>query len=151
MTALTNAERFFYAHAGYSQRQGESKATAKRRCARELAHAEAYAVERNLRVVWFPDECFDWSDEPDGAHEGYCAWCGQLSPCMREHEAWGAVLMAAGDAERCEQDGRLRGIEQHGSLWGIVDPDADYRRVIAAELASEAMHNEREMNRACAE
>jgi hypothetical protein len=37
------------------------------------------------------------------------------------------------------------------SLCGITDPDSNYRRVVEAELASEALHNERELNRICAD
>lgn len=39
----------------------------------------------------------------------------------------------------------------YGSLWGITDPDRDYRRVIEAELALDALWNEQALSRICAE
>ena len=59
------------------------------------------------------------------------------SPRQREHEVLGCVLRDA--------DGNVL-----ASLWGVSDPDSAYQRVVEAEIAAEAIHNERQLNRVCA-
>lgn len=68
-----------------------------------------------------PDDCPDlsWMSEDER---------------RQEHEVLGCILQ-----DRC---GNVL-----GSLWGITDPDNDYMRVVVAELAAEAMHNEQQINR----
>jgi hypothetical protein len=111
---LTEAEQFFYEHAGYSMRPGEDKISAKIRSAVALARAEAIAEGRDATVTWEED------DHPDAG------WCD----CGDDHgQPWGAVLR---DAE-----GTVL-----GSLWGITfeshQPAGEsYARVVAAELADE--------------
>ncbi len=60
---------------------------------------------------------WQWDDAP---------WDGD---CPAPDELWGCIL-------------------KHGdsvaSLWSIADPDANYRRVIEAELASELLHIEQD-------
>jgi len=83
-------------------------------CALALAHAEQWAHESHLRFTWEPD--FDpdlsWMSKVERAKEHVCEGC-----ICRDTE--GNVL---------------------ASLWGIVDADDEYRRVVEGELASEAHH-----------
>lgn len=90
-------------------------------CALHLAKAEEWAQLNDLRVDWEPDHIEDlsWMSDAERAqpHECYCA-------VLRDPE--GTVLAVLG---------------------GIVDPDRKYTRVVEAELASEAWHDE---HRRCA-
>lgn len=82
-------------------------------CAASLARAEEQAQGAGLRFEWVADEYPDlsWMDEAEAA---------------RDYEVLGCVV--------CDPAG------QHlASLWGIVDADANYRRVVEAELAAEAL------------
>jgi hypothetical protein len=81
-------------------------------CALALARAERWAQENDLTFTW---ECdidpdLSWMSERERAKEHVCEGC----VCR---DAEGHVLT---------------------SLWGIVDADNEYRRVVEAELASEA-------------
>jgi hypothetical protein len=82
-------------------------------CAAELARAESYARANGWTVQWEDDRDIDdsWMSESERA---------------RAH-TWECALL---------QDESGRVLE---ALGGIVDADSAYRRVIAAELASEAM------------
>lgn len=116
MRAMTPAERFFWKHGGYSWKPGnETRAQGRRRCAVQAAEAEAWAVDQ-LKFEWV------WDETGGRDHE---EWCG--ADCGREHEILGAVARW--------NDGSIA-----ASLWGIIDPDTNYRRVVEAELASEARH-----------
>lgn len=77
-----------------------------------LARAEQEASSRGWNYEWKPDEI--------GAQEWYCQ-CG----CVPE-EVLGCILR--------DEEGNIL-----ASLWGIGDPDRNYRRVVEAELASEAL------------
>jgi hypothetical protein len=110
---------FFLKHAGFSYdpkietaRQGRS------RCARQLAKAE-----RDARALGMH---YNWRNDPDG-----CSGCDCDSPdcdCSQgnDHETLGCVLYSA-EGKHLE------------SLWGICNPSWEYRRVVEAELASEAL------------
>ncbi len=112
------AVKFFYEHGGYSYGQGGTKEQGRLRCARALAEAEAYASAHGWRVCWSDD----WSIG-DHAKEYDCYEDGGPETC--EH----AALYTA--------DGTLI-----GSLSCIDDASTNYRRVVEAELASEAMHSD---------
>jgi len=110
---MTKIEQFFYDHAGYTmiiEPVAETEQQGRERCAKELATAEQYALEEN----WH----FDWDlDDVDCGHEaGVCdhapEWC-QLWSADR------AFMLA--------------------SLRGICGADDNYRRIVEAELAHEAM------------
>jgi hypothetical protein len=82
-------------------------------CAASLARAEEQAESAGLRFEWVEDECPDlsWMDAREVA---------------RDHEVLGCIARSP--------EG-----EHLASLWGIVDADANYRRVVEAELAAEAL------------
>jgi hypothetical protein len=103
---------FFRKHAGYARKPSESVSHARARCARELARAEAEASARGWRVEW------------EGDPEPY-----QIGDAEDEmpSEVLGAVLR--------DENGHVL-----GSLWGIGDPTRQYRRVVEAELADEALY-----------
>jgi|HubBroStandDraft_4_1064222.scaffolds.fasta_scaffold00070_69 hypothetical protein len=83
-------------------------------CAMALARAEQWAQDEGYTATW------EYDDE--GARDWYCE-CG-----CKPDEVLGCTLL--------DSDG-----EHAASLWSIGDPSRGYRRVVEAELASEAMHN----------
>src|SRR5882724_235445 len=112
-TKMTNAERFFWTNAGFSyDPKTETRAQGRRKCARLLAEAEVWAENIGLRFLWEYDDCPDLS---------FMTETEQLEP----HEVLVCIARYP--------DGAIA-----GSLCGIVDADADYRRVVEAELAAEA-------------
>lgn len=113
---LTPTELFFYDHAGYcydSKRETEEQGRI--RCAKQLAEAESIAARLNYEYEWDWDECPDlsWMDEEERAKEHEVLCCRIVDPSNRKYSI--------------------------ASLCGITDPDSNYRRVIEAELASEAI------------
>lgn len=105
-----SAYHFFLKHAGYCVKPGETRRQARIRCAKELVVAEKRGQAAGFTFEWVPDFDADLS------------W---LEPGQVVHEVYGCVA--------------YDGTTVVGSLWGICDPDANYRRVIQAELASEAL------------
>lgn len=113
----TEAEQFFYDHAGYSHRVDEPATSGRARCAISLAEAEAIAESRGWEVGWEEDpEPFDCDC---GSSE-----CGNYQPyCASLRDSDGNVL-----ASLC------------GVTFATDTPNGDpYARVVAAELASEAL------------
>lgn len=110
--ALIQDMQFFRQHGGGVV--GEAA-----RGALDLARAEREMERRNWYVLWEPDQDADlsWMSDKERAEE---------------HEVYCAVLV---------------GPSKHGfstsdvlaSLCGIVDPSREYKRVVEAELASEAL------------
>jgi len=114
-TKLTDAERFFYYHAGFSyDPKIETRQQRKLRCAREMADAEAYARRAGWTFSWFDDWQFNHTKEYGREYEPQTCECCQLQ------DADGEVLE---------------------SLCCIDDADANYRRVIEAELADQALYS----------
>lgn len=104
--------RFFLEHAGYATPPGRAQ------CALDLARAEERAnTDPSLRFRWEPDV------DPD------LSWMSDEERA-RPHEVEGCIV------ERFELCGTWHPIT---SLWGIVDADDAYRRVIEAELACECV------------
>lgn len=124
--AARGAVRWHYTHGGYSYDPAiETKQQGRWRCARQAAEAEAWAKEYAV-IEWVDDsESFDPQDCDGGMPD--CGWCppDREGPCPG-HECEGCVLS-------------VRGTSMHTSLRRIVDADADYRRVVEADLAVEAM------------
>lgn len=110
-----NAYRFFRQHAGYIVGESAKGALA-------LARAEKHAGDEGLQHVWVedPDPDLSWMDEHERA---------------QEHEVLGCILYRP-----CSEHGvDCKHAEPLASLWGIVDADREYRRVIEAELSLEAL------------
>jgi hypothetical protein len=114
--ALANlrAFRFFAEHAGYVVGERAKGALA-------LARAERDASEAGVEFVWEYDDDADysWMNEEEAAREHTVERVRAVLPCD-EHGI------------DCKHARTL------GSLSGIFDADANYRRVIEAELALEA-------------
>lgn len=122
---LVERFRFFLANAGYvvgRRAQG----------ALELARAEARAEDEGLSFVWEADEDGYWSAVHDGdiksGGNDEMLWCRCVLPC-----AICARHAGTNDPDKCPHAQIL------ASLYSIINPDRDYRRVVEAELALEAL------------
>ena len=119
MNATTKSARdFFYAHAGYSYNPGnETRQQGRRRCARALAQAESDGRDASLSFEWNVDPHCDSSD---------------FSKARPPWQLWYCVCRDANGIVRAS----LCGIDfgRDGEPWS--NP---YRRVVEAELASEAL------------
>lgn len=110
--ALRRAFGFFHENAGWA-------AGRKAIGALELARAEAAAANNGWRVVWSQDE------DPDLGDHAY--WCAdERAGRQHDHDVECADL----------QDDTGHTL---ATLCGIIDADRDYRRVVEAELALEAL------------
>ena len=78
-------------------------------CALDLARAERVAKDEGCTWEWVPDDQ-PWDSDDDYEPD-------EVLGCILRDES-GSVL---------------------ASLWGIGDPSAEYRRVVEAELAQEAL------------
>lgn len=105
------AEAFFYKHVGYSyDPKTETKRQGRIRYAKDYARAEAYAKAAGWRVHW-EDEQEPWDgDTPEPDY----LFCGLL------YNAEGDILASLG-------------------MIGVDDLNDPYLRVVAAELALEAI------------
>jgi len=110
---LTDAEQFFYDHAGYSHGPDETPGQGRERCARELAQAEQWAQLVGAEFQWEDD----WS----------------IISHVAEFDA------DDHEPDTCESCSLVVTGVWRASLGCIDDATDDYRRVIEAELASEAM------------
>lgn len=125
---MAAAAAFFYQHGGYSVAPGETNEEGHRRSARELAEAEQYARERGWWVEWVRDNspCIGCD-------------CGDAScacSARRPHRIEGAILRGVVYEKGT---GIVGAPEVLASLWGICQASKEYKRVVAAELAEEAM------------
>lgn len=131
MPQTLTAYQFFLEHAGYSyDPQTETAIQGRRRCARNLAFAEAWARAEGL--------VYEWQDDPDCTENDFDF--PEDKAHVREHGAVGCILYRP-----CPEHGAdCKHAVVLGSLWGITESldnqerDA-YRRVVEAQLASEAM------------
>ena len=103
---------FFYRHAGYGYGPGETPEQGRKRGAASLAKAEQEATARGWTV--------EWEEDPEGWDS-----IGDIDP-DDVREILSAVLY--------DEDHNVL-----GSLGSIVNPDRNYRRVVEAELALEAL------------
>jgi hypothetical protein len=113
---LTSDQFFFYQNAGYSyDTKTETPEQGRLRCSKDLAEAETVGQRLGYEFEWEFDECPDLSwmsdEEREQEHEVLCCR-------IVDHENPRYSL---------------------ASLCGITDADSNYRRVIEAELASEAI------------
>jgi hypothetical protein len=108
---LKEHAKFFFKHAGYSCGSGQTPRQGRMEGAMKLAQAEHEAEERGWTVEWnYDNEPYDMDDA--------------------ETEMPSEVLVAI----LKDASGNVI-----GSLSGIGDPDNNYRRVVEAELALEAL------------
>jgi len=116
LLSLTAAERFFYDHAGYSYGPNETAQQGRIRCAQALAKAEQVAVNLGWEYEWEwnQDADLSWMTEEERQQEHEVLWCRIPDP---ENSRYSLASL----------------------FCGITDPDAKYRRVIEAELASEVL------------
>lgn len=139
--SLARAYKFFKDHSGY--------VVGKRAIgALQLAKAEIEAENRGWDVRWEPEQ--EAVEDFLGDHEFWCARArrnaaekktGSRGRTICQHEAYWAVVV---DSE---------GNQLPASLGGILDPERDYMRVVAAELFSEILgseENERTNEKECA-
>ena len=105
------AFRFFHENAGYVVGQRAIGAAA-------LARAEEKAADAGITFRWEHD------------HDPDISWMSETEK-KQDHEILGCMAMSV-----CGECGQRK---QLASLWGIVDPSNEYRRVIEAELALEAI------------
>ena len=107
---MTKQEQFFYDNAGSSyDPKTETKEQGQERGARRLAEAETYAAQSGWTFEWGQDDRCDHGKDCDN-HSHMAEYC----------------LLSNGD-------------EVLASLSMICGPTSDYRRVVQAELALEAM------------
>ena len=121
---LRSPFKFFFEHAGYclgSRAAGALK----------LAKAERTADKRGIEFVTRFDDCPDASFVDTWDEREQERWKRQ------DHECVGVVAMLP-----CKEHGTDCKHARHlASLWGIWDADANYMRVIKAELALEALQS----------
>lgn len=116
MTGVTLKQfKFFRDNAGYVVGERAQNAIA-------LSRAENTAQERDWYVIWEPDDI-----EYDDALGDHAYWCNdERAKRPHTHEIVTAILKDA---------------DYHylTSLGGVIDPTANYERVIEAELAIECL------------
>jgi hypothetical protein len=116
--AMNGRERFFYDNAGYSYLpSAETEEQGHINSAKALAVAEQYAEDRGWWCEWSPDECPGCDCE-----DSQCCCCMGTRHVSTRLSLWD------------EYGGRCL-----GSLGGICEPSTEYRRVVRAELALDAM------------
>lgn len=113
---MTKQQQFFYDNAGFSIAPGETTEQGKERCAIALANAETQAAQEGIEFIIEPDPDADESWMDDEPQEYQDEWRGKAWYCQAVN-ANGEVLASV------------------GGCYG----DRDYRRVIRAELAIEAL------------
>lgn len=113
---MTKAEQFFFDNAGYSVAQGETQEQGHERSAKQLAQAEAWAGENGYYFAVESDADADESFMDDEPQEYQDEWRGT---------AWWCAMY--------DSDDKL--VDSLGGCFG----HSDYKRVVKAELALEAM------------
>lgn len=118
-SAYQRAVEFFYKHAGWSYNpKTETPRQGRLRGARALARAEQEASNHGVTFEWQWDESGCGGCDC-GSHDCACS-------TGAEHETLGCVAKHA-TVRLC------------ASLWGICGASREYRRVVEAELAQEAV------------
>lgn len=123
LRSLSKDERFFYDHAGYSyDPKTETAQQGRIRCALSLAEAEDAAQRLDWRYEWTND----WGV---GSHREYFGKDSAYAD--REPDTCEFCQLFDADGEVLE------------TLGCVDDASTEYRRVIEAELASEALYRMR--------
>lgn len=116
--SLTPDQLFFYEHAGFSWKPGkETREQGRIRCAISMAQAEQYGQNVGFTFEWEED----WSI---GSHKDFY---GEGSYSDSEPKTCESCLCRGADGQVL------------ASVGCVDDASYDYRRVIEAELASEAL------------
>jgi hypothetical protein len=132
---MTKQERFFYDQAGYSyDPKTETEKTGRERGAKHLAQAETYAREQGWYFQWEHEQ-----ERPENVLGKRCTKRKCNDPkCPNVHyganSEWLCCILFD------EPEGKVL-----SSLGMIEEPSREYRRVVEAELAWEAMPNETEV------
>jgi hypothetical protein len=117
---FNRAEAFFYDNAGWSwDRKLETAREGRIRSAKKLARAEKWAYEHSVEFDVVPDSDADLSFMTKEQRK-------------QPHECVGVIA-------RFKPYGDLNEQELTESLWGIIDADDNYLRVVKAELTLELM------------
>lgn len=138
LSALHRAFRFFLAHAGYCTPPGRAA------CALHLAKAERWMQDAGLYALWVNDDDADlsWMDEAERQRPYDVEGCVLVQPCPchadREDYSYETFLACRRHCHHARTDTHAA-CREVASLWSIVDATAQYRRVVEAELAAEAM------------
>lgn len=120
MSNYDDAVAFFYEHAGYSyDPETETPEQGRQRSAELLAAAERDAVKRGYEIVWAVDDDPIWDDDVQRETTDYDQYVCSV------YDADGVVLASLGSVD-------------FGP--GVTPESAPYGRVVAAEVALEAMH-----------
>lgn len=119
---MTKAEQFFYEHAGYSIKLTETAEQGKLRCAQELAEAERIASNLGWQYEWVDD----WEV---GSHAKFYGPGSVYYNSQQEPDTCESCRIYD---PACNQT--------LASLGCIDNADNNYRRVVEAELAEEALH-----------
>lgn len=121
---LKQAAAFFFEHAGYSYDPARETADqGRKRCAIELARAERDA---RAQGIWF-----SWDRDEEG-----CAG-GDYKPCKSDPLGPRHLVMYC--IAKRNKPGQDHVYDVLASLSGICEPSPEYRRVVEAELAMEAL------------
>lgn len=126
--ALDEVERFFYEHAGYGyDPKKETQEEGRVRTAKELARAEKHGKAMGWECEWEEDYC---NGCDCGNEDGECQCCNR-----EPGHSQVAVLYG-----KCGECGKRQVLASLGSICGA---SSEYRRVVEAELALEAMESEK--------
>lgn len=135
----SKAVDFFRKHAGHAVRPGESKAKARARDAEVLARAEAESRARGWTVDWEYDS-ENWQSDAERPFE-------VLIAILRDAD--GHALTSLGSIGMTRRWGVFSRADRRWSWSGVrvafrrmtgnKRADADYRRVVEAELADQAL------------
>lgn len=116
---LREATAFFHANAGYGyDPKTETAEQGRKRCAVSLARAERDARSAGIT--------FEWGYDPDGCIGCDCGQSDCKCSTGEDHEVLDCVAR--------DRDGVIV-----ASLGAICEPSREYRRVVEAELAQEAL------------
>ncbi len=144
---IRSAYSFFRKHAGYIVGENAKGAL-------QLAKAEVWAEANGYRYAWRHDDDVDlgdheyWCNDAKRFKAGYDSDGDRIPSYSRrgsdcDHEVLSCLMYApCEDEDRhsdCSDYEPCRDCEVVASLGGVIDASNDYRRVVEAELALEAM------------
>ena len=126
---LLRAFRFHFKHGGYALGQQAQGAL-------EAARAELEMKRRGVVFSWLPDDMADWSWLEGKDEKGRYLFRKAYREGPHEVEMCDAMIPCEDHGTDCPHAVTL------ASMSGIFDADANYRRVVEAELALDVLANE---------